>query len=172
MCSYWGRCGTGGDLWGLKSPPPASALCLWIRCELSAVSPVPCLPVYCHVPYHDGHGFTFWNCQQASMKAPWPSQLRKWIIFHSSKKAAKIDSEALRRLSASSVCLWSQPRIAHSTTKAQGSGLTSSCKQPIMESHVKSHCWPLRKQMSLLVTRACLERGGRVGGDSSDFSVI
>lgn len=52
----WRGCVTGARLWGLKSPRhpqlALSASCLWIKTELSATAPVPCVPAFPHAPHH------------------------------------------------------------------------------------------------------------------------
>lgn len=98
---HWDR------LWGFTSPkqfqlaPPLSARCLWIRCKLSDIIPVPCLSVCSYTSRYDHHGLTLWNCKillNASFHhLPWPlcivttiqtvskswwSQTQKLWIYH------------------------------------------------------------------------------------------
>lgn len=65
--SYWRRHATGGRFWGFKRPVPwrlqRFPMCSLFpvcgsRCELSAASPVPCLPVCSHTPHLGGHGLS------------------------------------------------------------------------------------------------------------------
>jgi hypothetical protein len=45
----------------LSALPPAC----WSECKLSATALAPCLPTYYHIPYHEDHGLSLWNCKQA-----------------------------------------------------------------------------------------------------------
>jgi hypothetical protein len=56
VVAFWRNCVTSGWLWGLKSPSQVQSLFLALPVdpdiELSATSPVPCLPACCQTPHH------------------------------------------------------------------------------------------------------------------------
>jgi hypothetical protein len=59
-----------------------SALCLWIRCNLSATAPVPSLPACLHAPCHDAHRVIVWNCKKAFNEIKFKVSVPqiKWLI--------------------------------------------------------------------------------------------
>lgn len=42
-----------------------SAYNLWLRRELFAIAPGPCLPTCCHAAHRDNHRLALYNCKQA-----------------------------------------------------------------------------------------------------------